>query len=97
MDEEKLTAAAETIRSRLRLRHDKLDDEIKENIETCLLLLEGVGIRKLDLSDRLILKACELYCKWQFDYDGKGERFEQAYSGLRDFLSLGGDYTAGDE
>ena len=43
--------------------------------------------------DKLIQKACELYCKWQFDFDGKGERFERAYEGLRDFLSLGGEYT----
>ena len=92
-----MTILGEKIKSSLRIRHNSLDDEIEDNIETCLHLLRGVGISSskacLEPEDKLIQKACELYCKWQLDFDGKGERFERAYEGLRDFLALGGEYT----
>ena len=92
-----MTQLGEKIKKTLRIRHDSLDEEIEENIVTCLLLLQGVGISPSkacrEPEDKLIQKACELYCKWQFDFDGKGERFERAYEGLRDFVSLGGEYT----
>ena len=80
-------------------KHNSLDDEIESNIEICLLLLKGVGISeektRADTQDKLIFKACELYCKWQFNFDNQAERYEKAYVGLRDFLSLGGEYTNG--
>lgn len=89
------------VKHSLRIRHDSLDEEIENNIQTCILLLRGVGLSPEKAADepedKLVQKACELYCKWQFDFDGKGERFQKAYEGLRDFLSLGGDYTAGIE
>lgn len=85
------------IKTSLRIKHTKLDDEIDENISICLLLLQGAGISsdkaKEDTEDKLIRKACELYCKWQFNFEGQAERYQKAYEGLRDFLSLGGDYT----
>ena len=43
--------------------------------------------------DALIIKACELYVKWQEDFDGKSENYQKAYEKLRDSLSLCGDYN----
>lgn len=96
-----MTEFGKQIKCSLRIRHNSLDDEIEENIKTCILLLQSVGISSSkardDPEDKLIRKACELYCKWQFDFDGKGDRFQKAYEGLRDFMSLGGDYTESNE
>lgn len=96
---EYLTDFGEKIKKSLRIKHSSLDDEIESNIEICLLLLRGVGISEekacADTQDMLIFKACELYCKWQFNFDNQAERFEKAFEGLRDFLSLGGEYTNG--
>ena len=39
-----MTQLGEKIKKTLRIRHDSLDEEIEENIVTCLLLLHGVGI-----------------------------------------------------
>ena len=92
-----MTDFGEKIKKSLRIKHNSLDDEIESNIEICLLLLKGVGISEekacADTQGMLIFKACELYCKWQFNFEGQAERYQKAYEGLRDFLSLGGDYT----
>lgn len=90
------------IKESMRFSHNLLDQEILENIESSALDMERVGIQpfliengEVDRSkfkDKLIEKAAELYCKWQEDFQGKGERYEKAYNSLRDALSLCGDY-----
>ena len=38
--------------------------------------------------DPLIQKAAELYCKWMYDYLGKGADWKIAYEKLRDSIAL---------
>lgn len=92
----------------MRINHNSLDSDIQRNIDSCVEDLVRVGIQPYQKDengeyvivddanvlkeDELITKACELYCKWQYDYMGKGERFEKNYSCLRDAMSMGGDY-----
>lgn len=80
------------IKKSMRIQHDELDDEIQRNIDTALLDMSRVGVN-VDKESRLIDKACELYCKYQFNYGGKGEEYKANYEQLRDALSLAGDYT----
>lgn len=82
---------AKTIRLSMRISHDKLDGDIQRNIDTCLLDLKRVGVDTAKESE-LLDKACELYCKWQCDYMGKGEQHEKNYNALRDALSLSREY-----
>lgn len=79
------------IKTALRISHDKLDEDIINNINACLLDLKRVGVNVSE-PDALIDKACELYCKYQYDYQNKGEQFRQSYESLRDALSLCDDY-----
>lgn len=82
---------AEEIRKSMRISHINLDKEIKNNIDICLLDLERVGVNtKTD--NKLSDKAIELYCKSQFDYQGKGAEYQKAYEKLRDDMSLSGGY-----
>lgn len=74
----------------MRISHDFLNDEIQQNIVACIQDLRRVGVYRED--DSLICKACELYCKWQQDYQGKAKQYEQNYEKLRDALSLAGEY-----
>lgn len=89
----------ESIKKSIRRFHNKLDDDIQGNIEACMLDLQRVGVSKAAAistsKDALIKKAAELYCKWQYDFDGKGEKYEKAYNNLRDALSLCDDYIEG--
>ena len=85
------------IKLSLRISHNAIDDDISSNIDTCMLDLIRVGVHKSiavnNSTDALICKAAELYCKWQYDFNGKGDKFEKAYISLRDALSLCEDYN----
>ena len=80
------------IKTSMRMTQDALDTEITNNIEMCKKDLEIGGVY-CDESEKLMRKACELYVKWQFDYQGKGEQFESAYRKLKDAMALCGDYN----
>ena len=82
---------AKEIRESMRISHEKLDKDIQRNIDTCLLDLERAGVDGGD-ENRLLDKACELYCKWQYDYQGKGEQYRDHYEKLRDVMSLSEGY-----
>lgn len=87
------------IKVAMRIFHTMLDTDITSNIDACMLDLQRVGISKEkavpDSPDALIQKAAELYCKWQYDFNGKGDQFQKAFENLRDALSLCEDYTEG--
>lgn len=86
----------EAIKLSLRMFHNVLDTEIKNNIDACMLDLQRVGVSETvatDTSeDALIQKAAELYCKWQYDFNGKGDQYKQSYENLRDAISLCNQY-----
>ena len=87
------------IKRALRLSVNAFDDDIKSNIDTALLELSRVGVDVTNLSNssadvnKLIFKACELYCKWQFNFMSKGEQFQSNFEALRDALSVTAQYT----
>lgn len=85
------------IKLSMRIYHEMLDTDIQSNIDACMLDLKRVGVHEniaVDTSeDALIYKAAELYCKWQYDFNGKGDQFRQAYKSLRDALSFCDTYT----
>ena len=80
------------IKLSIRMFHNVLDLEIKSNIDACMLDLQRVGVNaeiaKNTSEDALIYKAAELYCKWQYDFNNKGDQYRQAYENLRDAISL---------
>lgn len=86
----------EKIKMSLRIFHNSLDTDITGNINACMFDLQRVGISQAvavtTSEDALIIKAAELYCKWQYDFNGKGEQHKQAYESLRDALSLCDNY-----
>lgn len=87
------------IKRALRLSVNAFDDDIRSNIDTALLELGRVGVNVTGLTsasidvNKLILKACELYCKWQFNFMSKGEQFQSNFEQLRDALSVTSQYT----
>ena len=89
------------IKLSMRIFHNVLDSDIESNIDACMLDLERVGVSKKmankSSNDALIIKAAELYCKWQYDFNSKGDRYEKAYLNLRDAISLCDTYIAGSE
>ena len=87
----------EKIKLSMRIFHNVLDTDITTNIDACMLDLRRVGVGEASADptndDALIVKAAELYCKWQYDFNGKGDQFKQAYESLRDAISLCDTYA----
>ncbi len=87
------------IKLALRRTSTTLDNEIKDNIETALLELSRVGVNVKGITsesknvNKLIIKACELYCKAQFNFMSKGELFQKNFEALRDALAVTSQYT----
>lgn len=82
---------AEKIRRSMRITHTLLDEEIQNNINTALRDMRRVGV-DITKEDALVDKACELYVKFQFDYQKKGDQFRKNYEALRDAMSLSKEY-----
>lgn len=80
------------VRKSMRISHNALDTDIDRNVEAARLDMSRVGIDTESKDDALIDKAIELYCKAQFNYQGKGEQFLKNYEKLRDSMSLAGEY-----
>lgn len=89
----------EKIKLSMRIFHNAIDASIQSDIAACMSDLQRVGVHAdaaVDSSqDALICKAAELYCKWQNDFNGKGEQHKQAYENLRDAISLCESYIGG--
>lgn len=90
------------IKKSMRISHSALDDTLQADMDAGALDLLRVGVQpyltdstgnRTVKEDALIYKAIELYAKAQEDYEGKGERYQNAYENLRDSLSLCGDYN----
>ena len=88
----------EKVKLALRIMHTKLDDDIVDNIEACLLDLRMHGIVHKDETDALIQNAVKLYCRAEYTDDlTKAEKYAQRYRELRDCLKAAEGYGWTDE
>lgn len=83
------------VKTCLRITSPDFDDaEIYPLIQACILDMKGVGV-EVDLNNSLHKQAIKHYCKANFGYNPNRSEWQDAYTGLRDALSLrdknGGD------
>lgn len=74
----------------LRVKSQTARSEIDDLIDACILDLTIQGVVIDSLSNPLIKHAIKLYCKANFGYDEKTERFADAYKHLTISMSLSG-------
>lgn len=86
------TTLTEKMRAALRISStsEKITEEINDCIAACKMDLQDVGVKKLDETDALIIRAITLYCKAEFGYSDKSEQFWKSYECLKTHLSLAG-------
>lgn len=78
----------------LRIKSDKLDDEILDLIEACKIDLSISGVKKIDETDALVIQAIKLYCKANFGLDNNdSEKYIKSYDMLKNSMALCGDYN----
>lgn len=75
------------VKRSLRMSSNSLDDEITAQIEICKADLKSGGAEYVD-SNPLCRQAVLFYCRWQFDYIGKGLKWKEAYEELKIVLAL---------
>lgn len=89
------TTLTEKMRAVLRISStsEKITAEIKDCIAACKADLANDGIKNIDESDALIIRAVTLYCKAEFGYNDKAEKFRQSYDTLKMRLALSQEYN----
>lgn len=88
----------EKVKLALRIKHAALDNDIRDNIQVCLLDLKVHGIVHKDHTDALIQNAVKLYCKAEYTDDPeKSDAFRERYVEMRNCLKAAEGYGWKDE
>lgn len=89
------TTLTEKMRAALRISSTsaKITEEIEDCIAACKADLKNDGVRKVDESDALIIRAITLYCKAEFGYQNNAEKFRKSYDILKMRLSMSQEYN----
>ncbi len=83
----------EQMRSMVRISHSKLDDELEMLKEAYLTDLSMGGVKTIPAEDMLSLAVLRLYLRWQMNYNGEADRYQQAYNAAKIAMSLASEYT----
>lgn len=83
----------EQMRSMVRISHEKLDEELEMLKEACITDLSMGGVKTIPADDMLSLAVLRLYLRWQMNYNGEADRYQQAYNAAKIAMSLASEYT----
>ena len=84
----------EKVKLALRIKNNKLDDDITDLIDACKIDLSISGVKKIDETDALVIQAVKLYCKANFGLDNKdSEKYQKSYNMLKNSMAWCGDYN----
>ena len=79
----------EKVKLALRIKNNKLDDDITDLIDACKIDLSISGVKKIDETDALVIQAVKLYCKANFGLDNKdSEKYQKSYDMLKNSMAL---------
>lgn len=89
------TTLTDKMRAALRISStsDKITAEIEDCIAACKTDLKNDGVKVIDETDALIIRAITLYCKAEFGSSSNAEKFRQSYDTLKMRLSLSLEYN----
>lgn len=89
------TSLTEKMRAAVRISNtgDKITEEIEDCIAACKADLKNDGVKVIDETDALIVRAITLYCKAEFGNSSNAEKFRLSYDTLKARLSLSREYN----
>lgn len=77
----------------LRISHDKLDEDIKADVDACLADLTACGVINPQVSDPLIYNAVKLFLRSSYTDDpAKGAEYLKRYDALKSCLRMAEGY-----
>lgn len=93
------TTLTEKVRDALRISStsEKITGEIEDCIAACKLDLKNDGVKRIEETDALIVRAIILYSKAEFGYHDKAMQFRQSYDTLKARLSMSKEYNEKEE
>ena len=85
----------EYAKAAIRVSHTALDEEeVTPLIKAAIKELKLAGVKTVDESDPLIIRAVQTYCKANFGYDNPdSEKLTQAFESLKSKLTQAGEYS----
>lgn len=86
-------AILDDVKKSLHITNTANDADISDAIEACKIDLTLGGALIVNEEDALTKQAIKLYVRGYFNYQGEGERWQKAYSALKDSMALCGDYN----
>ena len=89
------TILTEKMRSAVRIssKGEKTTEEIEDCIAACKADLANDGVKRVDETDALIVRAITLYCKAAFGYNDKAADFRRSYDTLKMRLAMSKEYN----
>lgn len=89
------TTLTEKMRAALRISStsEKITEEIEDCIEACKADLKNDGVKVINETDKLIIRAITLYCKAEFGFNNNADKFRQSYDTLKMRLALSWEYN----
>lgn len=81
----------EELKRIIRVKSQDSELELIGLVESCRKELELAGVYGTE-TDPTYRQAVRLYCKGHYGYDENTERFQEAFSSLRDAMKLSGEY-----
>lgn len=89
------TTLTDKVRDALRIssKSAAITTDINDSIEACKLDLAAAGVKNIKETDALIIRAIKLFCRAEFNFNGKTEQYRQSYELQKMSLSLDSDYN----
>lgn len=82
------------VKQSLRITHNALDIEVQDLIDAAMMDLSISGVKVINITDPLIVRAVTLYCKSHFGLANEdSEKYMHGYTTLKSHLALCGDYN----
>ena len=83
------------IKTDLRIKHNALDDDISDNIDTCIADLELVGIKVPNDTDCHIVNAIKLWCRAYYAKDtAEAAAYLERYNAIKSTLKTSTRYRS---
>ena len=90
------TTLVNAIKTDLGVTSSRKDSDIENAINAAKRRLSMIGVETVEEVDDLTLQAIKLYCRGWFNFQGDGERYEQAFEMLANAMSHAREYRRGD-
>lgn len=89
------TVLTDTVKGSMRIlsKSEVIENDINNMIAAAKQDLSVSGVKKIDETDALIIRAITLFVKSEMNYQNRGEQYRQSYELQKQSLCLAGDYN----